>query len=106
MEVKVIEEKEKFIIEIDGDLDIYQSQKFKEEIRDIYEKEARDIEIRAKNMNYLDSTGLGSLISLLKLAREKDKKVYIKDLKKSLYKIFQITKLNELFDIEVQDERN
>lgn len=100
--VNLIEKDEKWIIEIEGDLDIYSSQKFKEKISRVYEEEPKDILIDAKELKYIDSTGLGSLISLLKLTKEAEKKIQIKNLKKNLYKIFSITKLDELFEIEVQ----
>ena len=92
-------EKEMWIIEPKGDLDIYTSKKFKEEILKSYKTKETDIIIEGSNLDYVDSTGLGALISLLKTLKESEKKIYIYNLKSNIRKIFDITQLDKLFII-------
>ncbi|MFO7887923.1 MAG: STAS domain-containing protein [Eubacteriales bacterium] len=82
-----------------GEIDIMSSEELKKEIKIIIEKN-KDIVINGENIEYMDSTGLGVLISLLKKTREKDNKIIIKNLKPNIYKLFNITGLTKVFEIE------
>ncbi len=57
-----------------GDLDIYTSDEFKEEVLKAFESKETDLEINGEKLEYVDSTGLGVLISVLKRVREREKK--------------------------------
>src|SRR6056297_1556363 len=82
-----------------GEIDIMSSEEFKKEINKIIE-EIKDIKINGEKIEYMDSTGLGVLISLLKNTKENDKKIIIKNLKPNIYKLFNITGLTKVFEIE------
>ncbi len=82
-----------------GEIDIMSSEEFKKEINKIIE-EKKDIKINGEKIEYMDSTGLGVLISLLKNTKENDKKIIIKNLKPNIYKLFNITGLTKVFEIE------
>lgn len=84
-----------------GEIDIYTSQLFKNEVIDIINAENKDIVINAINLDYLDSTGLGALMSILKSINENKVCISIKNLKPNIYKLFDITGLNKIFNIEV-----
>jgi anti-sigma B factor antagonist len=75
------------------------SEEFKKEIKKIIE-EKKDIRINGEKIEYMDSTGLGVLISLLKKTKENDNKITIKNLKPNIYKLFNITGLTKVFEIE------
>lgn len=92
-------EDEKLVLYPKGELDVYNSSKFKEETVEIYNKNKLDILIDGKDLEYLDSTGLGSLIFLLKILKNDGKKITIKNLNSSIEKLFVITKLDEMFEI-------
>jgi len=83
----------------EGEIDIMSSEEFKKEIKKIIE-EKKDIRINGEKIEYMDSTGLGVLISLLKKTRENDNKITIKNLKPNIYKLFNITGLTKVFEIE------
>jgi len=82
-----------------GEIDIMSSEQLKKEIKIIIEKN-KDIVINGEKIEYMDSTGLGVLIGLLKKTREKDNKIIIKNLKPNIYKLFNITGLTKVFEIE------
>lgn len=92
-------EDDKLVLYPKGELDVYNSSKFKEEALEIYNKNKLDIIIDGKELEYLDSTGLGSLIYLLKILKNDEKKIIIKNLSSSIEKLFVITKLDEMFEI-------
>ncbi|MBN2286479.1 MAG: STAS domain-containing protein [Tissierellales bacterium] len=81
-----------------GDIDIVTSKEFKEEILKFIEEE-KEILIDGQKLDYMDSTGLGVLISLLKKTRENNSKLYLSNLKPNIYKLFDITGLTDVFEI-------
>ena len=83
-----------------GEMDIYTSHMFKDETLDIINKENKDIVLNAEKLDYLDSTGLGSVMSVLKLMKEKNLKFKMINVKKNIYKLFEITGFSRIIDIE------
>lgn len=98
-DLNLIDEGGHYLIELIGDLDIYNNKKFKEKLADIYEDLDKDIVVDCSKLEYIDSTGLGSFISLLKLTRDEEKEITVKNLKKNIKKVFKITDLDKLFNI-------
>jgi len=82
-----------------GEIDIMSSEELKKEIKEIID-ENKDIIINGEGIEYMDSTGLGVLISLLKKTKEHENKIIIKNLKPNIYKLFNITGLTKVFEIE------
>lgn len=101
LEVQVIEdEKEDFwIIKPEGEIDIYTSPKFKQKVLDAFDNDEKDLLIDCTKLDYMDSTGLGAFIYILKKVKEKDNKIYIDNIKPNIKKLFDITKLDKLFII-------
>ena len=64
-DLNLIDEEGHYLIELIGDLDIYNNKKFKEKLADIYEDLDKDIVVDCSKLEYIDSTGLGSFISCL-----------------------------------------
>lgn len=96
-----IYDKEKFLlVEVKGDLDIYAEDEFKSFIEREIEGTDRDIVIDIKDLDYLDSTGLGLFMKIYKMAKEKDRSVSIINPKENILKLFKITDLTDVFNME------
>ncbi len=85
---------------LSGDIDLYNVNTLKDQLSACT---AKDILIDATDLQYIDSTGLGVLVSSLKKVQENDGKIKIVGLKKHIYKIFALTSLDKIFDIEVAE---
>lgn len=83
-----------------GEVDIYTSPEFKKVIFDLIETKDSNIIINGNELDYIDSTGLGILMSIYKKAQEKSLEVSIINLKPNIYKLFDITGLNKVFNIQ------
>ena len=83
-----------------GEIDIYTSPEFKNAVLKIIEENKENIVINGEKLDYMDSTGLGILMSLLKKTKEKNIEIRLKNLKPNIYKLFDITGLNNVFNIE------
>ena len=85
-------------VQLHGDVDIYNADELRAGLADIAEG---DVEIDCTDLQYIDSTGLGVLVSVLKRTREKGYMVRFWGLKPHIHKIFSLTALDELFEIGV-----
>ena len=96
-----IYDKEKFLlIEVKGDLDIYSEDEFRSFIEKEIEGADKDMVIDIKDLDYLDSTGLGLFMKIYKIAKEKDKTVSIINPKENILKLFKTTDLTDVFNME------
>ena len=91
------EDNNTWLVNPKGEIDIYTSPKFKEIIIEALNKKDSDILIDGENLDYVDSTGLGVLISILKRVREKENTVYLQNIKPNIRKLFDITELDKVF---------
>jgi len=89
------------IIEIKpiGEVDIYTSPELKNQIFSLIEERNNDIIIDCESLDYIDSTGLGVLMSIYKKMQENSLNLEIINLKPNIYKLFDITGLNKVFNI-------
>lgn len=93
------EEKDLIKISLDGDLDAYSSDEFKDAVLKKV-LSSKDILINARKLNFIDSTGLGSLISIYNNIKEQEKTISIEEIKPNVKQIFEITELDKLFNIK------
>ena len=100
MELKVDLKKdgELLFVDLQGDLDINSNKEFKEKVNSV--QGVKKIIVNCENLSYIDSTGLGAFISIYKNIKEKGEKLVITGLKPHIKKIFFITDLDKVFEIE------
>lgn len=94
------EEKEVWVLKLHGEIDIYTAPKFKETLLNVIETRDSDIIIDGEQLEYIDSTGLGVLISGLKKLKETDNNITIINLRPNISKLFEITGLNKVFIVK------
>lgn len=85
---------------IDGELDVAGADKVKEHLNRLIEDKPMDVKIDFTNLEYIDSTGLGALIGVLKRLKVNEKDIYIINARKNVKKIFTITGLDKIFKVE------
>ena len=86
--------------QIDGEVDIFTCQHLKDTLYQIVEKYEKDLVLDCEGLNYIDSTGLGVFVAVLKKVKQIDHSVTIINLKDSILKLFLITNLDSLFNIK------
>lgn len=83
-----------------GEVDIYTSPDFKDKIFEMIDSKKLNILINGEQLEYIDSTGLGILMSIYKKMQENDLNIKILNLKPNIYKLFDITGLSKVFNIQ------
>ncbi len=87
-----------------GDIDINTSPDVKKSFDQIIKDKKDKVVIDLKDVGYVDSSGLATLVEILKNLRAYGGKLKIADLSDKVRGLFEITKLDKLFDI-VADEQ-
>lgn len=87
-------------ISLQGELDVSTADKLKEHLHSLADKKIIDMKINLTNLEYIDSTGLGVMIGILKRLKISDKEIYIINPKSNVKKIFTITGLDKIFKVE------
>ena len=87
-------------VHLSGEIDVSTANEVKENLINLISKQSADIKLDMTNLDYIDSTGLGALIGVLKRLKENNKDIYITNTKKNVRKIFNITGLDKIFKVE------
>jgi anti-sigma B factor antagonist len=86
-------------VQVEGQLIVGNRQELKQKVLDELEKGGRKFLIDFAQTGYIDSSGLGVLVSLSKKIREQGGELRLADLNEDLRTLFELTKLDTLFHI-------
>jgi len=86
-------------IKLNGEIDVYTAPRLKEEIVALIESGCSNVIVDLEKVAFIDSSGLGVLVSALRRARERDGAVRIVCTRENILKIFRITGLDKVFPI-------
>lgn len=89
----------KLLVKIEGEVDVYTSIDLKKELTKLVESDQKNIIIDLENVNYMDSSGLGVLVVLLKELKKIGGELKLISLPVSVKKIFDLTRLTKFFNI-------
>lgn len=100
LEIKYINLENALEIKPIGEVDIYTSPELKHKIYELIEQKNQDLIINGEQLDYIDSTGLGVIMGIYKRLQEKSLNIKVVNLKPNIYKLFDITGLNKVFNIQ------
>ena len=83
-----------------GEVDIYTSPELKDKVFELIDSKKLNMVINGEKLEYIDSTGLGILMSIYKKMQENSLTIKILNLKPNIFKLFDITGLSKVFDIQ------
>lgn len=93
-----------YTIHVRGEIDAYTAPKLKEQVMPLAERPNTHIVVDMNEVNYLDSTGLGVFIGILKAVNKQEnntlKLIGVTD---RVYRLFSITGLDDVIDLEPQN---
>ena len=76
------------------------SVQLRDAIRDLISKGTKNILLNLGDVNYIDSSGLGELVSAYTSARNQGAEVKLLNLTKKVHDLLQLTKLYTVFDVK------
>ncbi|MEI6813431.1 MAG: STAS domain-containing protein [bacterium] len=87
------------IIDVEGQLVVSNRQELKQRVLDEVDKGTTKVLVDFAHAGYIDSSGLGVLVSLAKRIRETGGDLRLANLNEDLQTLFELTKLDTLFQI-------
>lgn len=105
MEIKMNNEGQVCIVNLTGRLDLASGTNLKEELKTIFNQEKNMFHLNLKDVEFINSSGLGALVSIMKEIRLRKGRLTLSNLASYVKEIFEITQLSHIFEIyETQEE--
>ena len=99
MDINKVEKEGVIILDLDGDIDSLSSFDLSRIVREAIAGDKIHFVFNLNGVNYVNSSGLGSIISLLKKSREKEGDVKLAGIKPEVMELLQQTQMDKLFEI-------
>lgn len=85
---------------LEGELDVSTADELKKYLHKLVDEKKVDMRLDLEKLEYIDSTGLGVMIGILKKLKIESKELYIEKPRNNVKKIFNITGLDKIFKLE------
>jgi anti-sigma B factor antagonist len=99
MEIDIKEGASLVNVSVNGDIEMMTIKELKEKLLDLGQNVDKDIELDLSSVEYIDSSGVGVLISLLKLQKKKGKSLKIKKVSTKVLNVLKLSSLSEVFEL-------
>ena len=99
MELKIRKNGDVYIIDVTGEMDLYNSYKLKELVMKMLEKNVKNFVINLEQVDYIDSSGIGALIYICSTIKKMNLNLAIANIHGPVKKVIELTKLMGYFPI-------
>lgn len=99
MEIQTRKEDGATVLDISGDVNIQSAPGLRTALKDNVDSAPSRLVVRLAGVNYMDSSGVGVLVSGLKLAREKKIPFALVEVSKNVMDVIEVTRLVKIFNI-------
>ena len=99
MEINRRESADIVVLDISGEIDLYNAPEIKDTINQLIEDQKYNVIINLEKVSYIDSSGIGALISSLSSLKKYQGGLKIINVYASVRKVFELTKLTFFFEI-------
>lgn len=100
MNARIEEIDGKYLATLEGEMDTAAALEAEEVLKPIYNSEGKDIIIDCTNLEYIASSGLRILLSILKGAKANGSKVVMRGMNDDIKNVFKLTGFISIFDFE------
>ena len=90
----------KYVATLEGELDTVAAREVEQTLQPLYKSDGRDIIIDCTKLDYIASSGLRILISILKGAKQSGSKVIMRNMNDDIKNVFKLTGFINLFEFE------
>lgn len=104
MRIRLEEKSSVSVCYVSGEIDINSAPQIKKDFDKIISSKKPKIIVNFKDVAYIDSSGLATLVEFLKNVRGYGGKMKLSNLSAKIKSLFEITKLEKLFDIQTEEE--
>ena len=90
----------KLTVAMSGDIDSGNADEFYSDVISAYRQNPADIVFDCAELNFIDSTTLGTFVMILKNAKTDGHNIILRNLQQKIKKLFMICSLNTIMEIE------
>lgn len=87
------------ILEPSGILNAIKGNELRREITDTVSAETEIVLIDLKNVNFIDSSGLGALVAAMQTLKKANRKLFVCSINEQVKMIFELTKVDKILQI-------
>ena len=104
MEITIRESGNVTILQVSGRLDLASGSNLKDQVKKLLAKNVTSIHLNLGSVEFINSSGLGALVSIMKEIRLFKGRLTLSNLATYVQEIFDITQLSHIFEIFVTEE--
>ena len=100
MKTTIQQSEDKYLITLEGEMDTAAAVEVEKQLQPLYNTNGQDVIIDCSKLEYIASSGLRILISILKGAKAGGSKVVLKDVNDDIKTVFKLRGFINIFDFE------
>lgn len=100
MKTNIEKLEDKYLVTLEGELDTAAAAEVEKTLQPLYTTNGLDVIIDCENLEYIASSGLRILISILKGAKAGGSKVVLKNMNEDIKSVFKLTGFINIFEVE------
>ena len=99
MDINITDSADSTIVVVKGDIEMMTIKDFKDKLLNLGQNSEKDIEIDLSGVDYIDSSGVGVLISLLKLQKKKGRLLKMSNVSEKVLDVLKLSSLADVFNL-------
>ena len=104
LQIKVRKVKDIPVMDLSGEVDAYTCSRLREAMIEVIDDGGSDLVVNMKDVEYIDSSGLGTLVGGLKRVSERQGTIAVCGTNSQIKKVFDITGLIKVFPLYSDEE--
>ena len=100
MKTSIEQLEDKYLVTLEGELDTAAAADVEKTLQPLYSTSGKDVIIDCEGLEYIASSGLRILISILKGAKAGGSKVVLKNMNEDIKSVFKLTGFINIFEVE------
>ena len=90
----------KYVVTLAGEMDTAAANEAEEVLKELYKNEGKEVVFECKDLEYIASSGLRILVTILKSTMAKGNRVVLRDVNDDIKNVFKLTGFLNIFEFE------
>lgn len=91
---------DKYVVTLEGEMDTAAAIEAEEVLKQLYDNDGKEVVFECKGLEYIASSGLRILISILKATVAKGNRVVLRNVNEDIKNVFKLTGFLNIFEFE------
>ena len=90
----------KYVVTLEGEMDTAAANEAEEVLKELYQNEGKEVIFECKDLEYIASSGLRILVTILKSTMAKGNRVVLRNVNDDIKNVFKLTGFLNIFEFE------